>query len=201
MNTMTNTPAAPTDAAPEDADALVLAALAADAQGDSERSTTLLQRSLALRHFNPHAHYLLGTAFAEAGRNGDAVLHMTTAVEQAPQLAEARLQLGLLWLTLDNPATAVAVLSPLTTLPADSALHQFGAALVCVGEGRVEAACAALRAGLAIGCGNAPLMGDMRVLLERLEQNSAGDATAQAELRTLQHGMAISAYSGGSGDR
>jgi len=195
---MSTTQPPQTDDVPDDADALVAAALAADAQGDGERSNALLHRSLALRHFNPHAHYLLGTAFAAEGRSGDAVLHMTTAVEQAPQLAEARLQLGLLWLTLDNPATAAGVLRPLLELPAQGALHHFGAALVFVAENRVADACDALRQGLAIGCANAPLMGDMRTLLGRLEQ---GAADADAELRAMQHGMAISAYGGSPDER
>jgi tetratricopeptide (TPR) repeat protein len=181
---------------PADARALLVAAIAADAEGNADRFLELLRRSVAAEHLNPNAHYLLGAEYAERGAHGDAVLHLTTAVEQAPQLHEARLQLGLLWLTLDNYATASAVLQPLRALPEEQVLHHFGNALCELAEGRVVECCAAVRRGLEIGSPNVPLLADMGRLLQRLELGNAS-ADAEEALRSVQHGMAISAYSGG----
>ena len=169
-------------------------AMAIDARGDADRAAELLHRSIALQPVNPFAHYLLGADCAERGRNGDAVLHLTTAVEQAPQLWEARLQLGLLWLTQDNLQTAADVVRPLAQLPDTTAIHHFGAALALVSGGQLGLACAALRHGLGIGCDNAPLMADMRTLLQRLEKLQPG-TDGDAALQTMQLGLAINAYS------
>jgi len=194
MNSFEPAAAHPSDS---DADALVRKALEADAQGDPDRAMALLQRSLAASSINPLAHYLIGAAHAEAGRHGDAVLHLSTAVEQAPLLAEARLQLGLLWLTLGNPSTGADVLRPLASLPSESALHHFGIALVAVAEERASDAAQSLRAGIATPCDNAALVGDMRRLLERVEAAATLPADLDAELQAAQHGLAISAYGAG----
>jgi len=190
-----------------DAQALLQAAIEANQHGDAEQALALLQQSVAAQHLNPVAHYLLGTEYAQTKRYGDAVLHMTTAVEQAPELWTARLQLGLLWLTLANPATAVAQLQPLTALPDTDALHHFGVGLTQLAGDDLAAAHAALTRGLDIGCDNSPLLGDMRLLLSSIEsamqqqQQAAAAATPApaldpATLASMQHGMAISAYTG-----
>lgn len=179
-----------------EAQQLLEEAMATDARGDADRAAELLRRSIALQPVNPFAHYLLGADCAERGVNGDAVLHLTTAVEQAPRLWEARLQLALLWLTQDNLRTAASVAGPLQELPDTTAMHHFGAALSLAANGQAGLACAALRQGLAIGCDNAPLMADMRTLLQRLEQSQPG-RDQEADLQTMQIGLAINAYSGG----
>ncbi len=178
-----------------EAQRLLEEAMAVDAQGDADRCAQLLRESIALQPVNPFAHYLLGADLVVRGQHGDAVLHMTTAMEQAPQLWEARLQLGLLWLTLDNLQTAATVAQPLTALPDTTAMHHFGAALSLIAAGQVGLASAALRHGLAIGSDNVPLMGDMRTLLQRLEQ-AQQSASQESDLQVMQLGMAISAYAG-----
>jgi Flp pilus assembly protein TadD len=187
-------------ASTDDAHGLLLAALAADAEGDADRSLALLRQSVEAQPVNPYAHHLIGAELAARGAHGDAVLHLTTAIEQGPQMHEARLQLGLLWLTLGNLATASTVLQPLLALPADNGLHHFGLALCELAAGDPVAARASLRRGLEAGTANAPLMGDMTMLLRRLEQEVPGADTEEA-LRSVQHGMAISAYAGGTTDR
>jgi tetratricopeptide (TPR) repeat protein len=175
---------------------LLRAAMAAEAAGDADQATLLLRQSVAQQPVNPVAHYLLGVDCAQRGQHGDAVLHLTLTVEQAPDLWEARLQLGLLWLLLGNPGSASAALQPLVnTLPDAAALHHFGAALLAMAADRTEDACAALQRGLQIGCDNAPLMADMRRLLQQL--SSASGPASEADRIALQHGIAISAYAGG----
>jgi tetratricopeptide (TPR) repeat protein len=194
-----NTPSTP------DAQALLQAAIEANQRGDAERALGLLRQSVAARHLNPIAHYLLGTEYAQAQRYGDAVLHLTSAVEQAPELFTARLQLGLLWLTLANPATAVAQLQPLAGLPDTDALHHFGRGLVHLAGDDLPAARDALARGLAIGSDNAPLLGDMRLLVERIDAMAAsapqqqpaaapGFAPDPAALASMQRDIALSAY-------
>jgi len=178
---------------------LIEEAMAADAQGDADASAGLLRQSIALQSHNPFAHYLLGADHAARGSIGDAVLHLTKAVEQAPQLHEARLQLALLWLTQDDPRTAGDVVRPLSQLPDTTAMHHFGAALALLASDEPALACAALRQGLAIGCDNPPLMGDMRTLLQRLE-NAGRDAHQQEDRQAMQLGIAINAYAGGETD-
>lgn len=188
-----NAPPVPSSKASELLEAAVQAAQA----GEAERSFELLQRSVAASHLNPAAHYLLGADYAQRQRYGDAVLHMTTAVEQAPELGVARVQLGLLWLTLKNPNASRDVLQPLLQLPSPDALRFFGEGLLALAADDLQGAAGRLAAGLEIGIANLPLMEDMRRLLDAIRVQQTGGATSTAE-PVVSHGMAISAYTGGS---
>lgn len=181
---------------------MLQAAIAAGRAGDADGALAMLQQSLALQHANPYGHYLLGAQYAQRERYGDAVLHLSTAVEQMPGLAEARLQLGLLWLTLRNPASAISQLQPLLQLPEDVAMHHCGQGLIPLAGDELAAAHVALSRGIAIGCDNAALIEDMRKLLRGIEAAQPA-ATVAASLSTrpellasVQHDLAISAYKG-----
>lgn len=176
-----------------EADRLVEAAVAAGTRGDETAVDELLRRSLELAPRHPLAHYLLGAACAQRGDNGQALLHLTTAVEGAPGLPEARLQLGLLWLTTGHAQTASEVLAPLSALAGDQAVGRFGAALAALAHGAIDPAREALRQGLAQPCANAALVADMRALLQRLD-TAAAEPANDADRQALQHGMAVSAY-------
>jgi tetratricopeptide (TPR) repeat protein len=147
------------------------------------------------------AHYLLGAESAQRQRYGDAVLHMTAAVEQAPQLWVARLQLGLLWLTLANPGAARAQLQPLLELPPTDALRLFGEGLLALAADDLAGALRSLSAGLQAGVANPALMADMQRLLDATEAQLRGGAAATVpgvgNEAAVSHGMAISAYTGG----
>ena len=183
-----------------EAQRLLEAAVQAARIGDDTAALALLQRSVKESRFNPIAHYLLGAEYAQRQQYGDAVLHMTTAVEQAPELWIARLQLGLLWLTLGNPASAQAQLQPLSRLPEGDVLRRFGDALAALCRDDLRTAVEQLRAGLLTGSDNAPLMADMRRLLSAVEErlSASGAATAAQAIGDaragVSHGMAISAY-------
>ena len=192
-----------------EADRLVAAALAADAQGDASAFVDLLRRCLALDPLHVQAHYLLGADCAQDGRNGDAILHLSTAVEHAPGLAPARLQLGLLWLSTGNPRTAQQVLAPLAALPDDDVVGRFGVALSALAGNDIAAARAALHEALALPCDHPAMLADIRTVLARLEpvgeEESARNpgpgtgavqagADPDAERQALQLGLALSAY-------
>jgi len=196
----------PTSDAQQQAHALLDAAIQASLADHADQALALLCDSIGQFHVNPRAHYLLGAEYAQRQRYGDAVMHMTIAIDQAPDMAVARLQLSLLWLTLGNPTSASAQLGPLLELPADQALGRFARALACICNGDVPAAQAELTAGLALGTDNQPLMADMRRLLSALEGGAqpeavAGQAAAApAGPAQVSHGMAISVYTGNASD-
>ena len=173
--------------------------LKAAAVGDDERALELLQRSVDASHATPAAHYLLGADYAQRQRYGDAVVHLTTAVEQAPELWTARLQLGLLWLTLANPAAAVAQLRPLSALPENDASRCFGNALIALATDDLMGAKRHLSGGLQLGTASAALQADMQRVLAAIEARTpvamAAAGPMGGELATsLSHGLAISAY-------
>jgi predicted Zn-dependent protease len=181
----------PTPQLVEQAQALLGSAIAALQAGDGERALTLLQDSLAANPLNPWAHYLLGAEYAQRQRYGDAVLHFTTAVEQDPSLAAARLQLGLLWLSLGNAEAAAAPLQPLASLDEGDPLRHFARALLSLCRDDLGSASAELRHGLRLDNRNAPLAADMQRLLAAIDAS-----TAAPEVGSVSHGMAISAYTG-----
>lgn len=176
---------------------LLQSAIQALRAGDEGRSLSLLRDSVAASSFNPQAHYLLGAEYAGRKQYGDAVLHWTTAIEQDPSLTTAKLQLGLLWLTLGNPQAASVPLQPLTALPVDDAHRSFALALTALCRDDLVHAGEALREGLLLGVENAPLMSDMQRLLSaidaRLQVPPAGQAF-MTEAGHVSHDMAISVY-------
>lgn len=185
---------------------LLKAAVHAMQDGSQADAIQLLTASVAAAHVNPLAHYLLGAEFAQSRRYGDAVLHMTTAIEQSPELWEARLQLGLLWLTLQNPTAALSQLSALSALPIDNPLRSFGEGLISLAQGSVDDALTHLAAGLLARTDNPALMADMRRLKKTLEAQVKARASLPGgqlavDTAAISHGLAISAYNGGNAGR
>src|SRR6267143_4606472 len=70
------------------------------------------------------------------GRYDEAAVQLTLAVDQAPDMLAARVQLALLWLTLQAPSQCELIARPLLELPEDSAYRHFGAGLsaLCRGD-------------------------------------------------------------------
>ncbi len=195
MNTLTSDPVA---SGPAQAEALLHSALQAAHVDDDEAMMALLRDSVRAHHHNPTAHYLLGAGFAQRKQFGDAVLHMTTAVDQAPQMAVARLQLGLLWITQANPAAALAQLGPLAELPEGQAVRHFGEGLSALCRDDLATAEQQLLKGLAAECDNALLRADMQQLLAAVQARLCallpGAQLPAAEAVSVSHDMAISAY-------
>ncbi|WP_457331680.1 hypothetical protein [Rhizobacter sp. P5_C2] len=180
----------PSSTATAQLDQLAEQALAASRAGRTDQSLALWRQCVALHHELPRVHYLLGAEYAQARQYEHAVVHLSIAVEQDPAFAAARLQLGLLWLTLKAPRHAEQALAPLSQLPHDSAWFHFGAGLVALARGEVPAAEAKLADGLALPFDNAPLQADMQRLLASLRADR-GSATPQAQ---PELGLAMSAY-------
>jgi tetratricopeptide (TPR) repeat protein len=189
-----------TQAMPSDADSRqwLAQALAAEQAGDAETAFALLKRSIATADASPLAHHLAAAEFAQRGDTANALLHFTRALERAPDLHVARLQLALLWLVEDSPVAAAATLRPLLGAPPVTSIEFFASGLHALTRVDVPAAIAALDRGVALGSDNAALLDDMRKLRTRLAA-AVPPTDVDDDLTAARHGLAIGAYEN-SGD-
>jgi tetratricopeptide (TPR) repeat protein len=74
---------------------------------------------------NAELRYLLGAELAERREYPEAVAQMRTALDINPRLHFARLQLGLLYLTMSQPDDSLTVWAPLEELEETAALKAF----------------------------------------------------------------------------
>jgi tetratricopeptide (TPR) repeat protein len=74
---------------------------------------------------NAELHYLLGAELAQRSEYPEAVAQMRTALDINPKLHFARLQLGLLYLTMSQPDDSLATWAPLEDLEETAALKAF----------------------------------------------------------------------------
>jgi tetratricopeptide (TPR) repeat protein len=186
----------PTDTSP--AEALFRQGIDLSRQGRSDEAIAAWSQAVKLAPVFPHAHHLLGAELAHVQRYGDAVVHLTLAADQAPELLAARVQLALLWLTLQSAAQAQAAALPLLSLPEDSAYRHFGLALTALCTGDQAAAVQSLKDAQARAVDNAPLAADMNLLLQALSQ-AAGTVVSGEPRKApgeVDHQAAISLYAG-----
>src|SRR5512138_2338046 len=116
---------------------------------------------------NGELRYLLGAELAQRGEYEQAAIELTTAVELQPTLHVARLQLGLLYLTLARPSDALAAWSPLET-QADGAYPKlFKHGLECLIRDDFAGCIARLEQGIAANTVNAPLNRDMALIIDK----------------------------------
>lgn len=148
-------------------------ALLAVRQGKHDEAIEHLKAVLETEPDNGVAHFLLGATYAEIAMPERAEASMRAALEHAPDLHIARLQLGLLLIKLGR-SEAVAELEPLLALPQVDELHWFGRALQHVSQEDAASAIEAIERGLACEVENPDLHDSMRSMLERLR--SADDA-------------------------
>ena len=184
-------PTPPFSHADAESQALLAQALAAEQAGDADAAFSLLQRSIATPAPSPLAHHLAGAEFAQRNDIGNAVLHFSRALELAPELHIARLQLALLWLTQSSPRSAAATLQPLLDANDETSMGHFARALAALARDDAATAMAWLDSGLAAGHPNAALIGDMRAMRSRL---AAALYATDPDITTMRHGLAIGAY-------
>ena len=119
---------------------------------------------------NPHdakLRYLLGAELAQHQQYPRAVAEMKEALVQMPDLHTARLQLGLLLLTLGQPAAAMAVWSSLERLPEGSPLRMFKQGLEALIRDDFNECIRFIEAGILRNSENAPLNHDMRLIVDK----------------------------------
>ena len=127
---------------------------------------------------NGRLRYLLGAEMAQQRDYAGAVLELSAAIALDPFLHAARLQLGLLHLTRNEPQHMLTVLAPLEELQDDSPLKHFKRGLEALARDDLSSCLAALRHGIGLNTQNAALNRDMALIVERV-QALVDDRSAQ----------------------
>jgi tetratricopeptide (TPR) repeat protein len=121
---------------------------------------------------NAELRYLLGAELAQRREYPEAVAQMRTALDINPKLHFARLQLGLLYLTLSQPDDSLAVWAPLEDLEETAALKSFKRGLEALIRDDFPACIGHLQRGIDLNKQNATLNDDMSQLIERVRDGS-----------------------------
>jgi tetratricopeptide (TPR) repeat protein len=129
-----------------------------------------LRRAAVADPRNGEIRYLLGAELAQQRRYDEAVLELSAAVALNPLLHMARLQLGLLHLTMAQPQHATAVLAPLESLEDDAALKHFKRGLEALMVDDFQSSIDSLERGMELNRDNVPLNADMRMLVGRIKE-------------------------------
>jgi tetratricopeptide (TPR) repeat protein len=169
-------------------------ALAASTGNDSEASIGYLKRAIALDDRMAEPHYLLGAEYAGKGSYDLAVSEMQAALARKPELAAARFQLGLLFLTLARVEEAATTWGLLDMLPHEHPLYLFKSGLLHMIQERFDKAAMFLKEGIAGNSENPALNRDMQLLLEEISRKQAeASGAAIASAADAQHFL-VSSY-------
>jgi tetratricopeptide (TPR) repeat protein len=121
---------------------------------------------------NAELRYLLGAEHAQRHEYPEAVAAMRSALEINPQLHFARLQLGLLYLTMSQPDHSLAVWAPLEELDENAALKAFKRGLEALIRDDFPTCIGFLNQGIDHNKHNTTLNDDMSQLIERVRDGS-----------------------------
>ena len=121
---------------------------------------------------NAELHYLLGAELAERREYPEAVTQMRTALDINPRLHFARLQLGLLYLTMSQPDDSLAIWAPLEELEESAALKAFKRGLEALIRDDFKSCIGFLQQGIDLNKQNATLNDDMSQLIDRVRDGS-----------------------------
>lgn len=139
---------------------------------------------------NGELRYLLAAEMAQQRDYESAVLEFSAALALNPLLHIARLQLGLLHLTLAQPHHAIGVLGPLEDLDDASALKHFKRGLEALIADDFEACVTHMKAGIALNGENAPLNRDMSLILQKataaLDQEKNSSTQQDTDERSIR---------------
>jgi tetratricopeptide (TPR) repeat protein len=121
---------------------------------------------------NAELRYLLGAELAHMREYPEAVTQMRTALDINPKLHFARLQLGMLYLTMSQPDDSLVVWAPLEELDESAALKAFKRGLEALIRDDFPACIGHLQRGIDLNKQNATLNDDMSQLIERVRDGS-----------------------------
>jgi tetratricopeptide (TPR) repeat protein len=119
---------------------------------------------------NAELRYLLGAELAQQKDYDAAVVEMNAALALDPNLHFARFQLGLLYLTLAQPANSLATWAPLEELDEMAALKYFKRGLEALIRDDFDTCVGLLRQGIKLNKHNAPLNHDMTQVIDRVDE-------------------------------
>ena len=117
---------------------------------------------------NAELRYLLGAELAERREYPEAVVQMRTALDINPKLHFARLQLGLLYLTMSQPDDSLAIWAPLEDLEETAALKAFKRGLEALIRDDFSTCIGYLQQGIDLNKQNATLNDDMTQLIAKV---------------------------------
>src|SRR5678815_5769155 len=121
---------------------------------------------------NAELRYLLGAELAQRHEYPEAVAQMRTALDINPKLHFARLQLGLLYLTMSRPDDSLAIWAPLEELEETAALKAFKRGLEALIRDYFSTCIGFLQRGIDLNKHNATLNDDMTQLIEKVRDGS-----------------------------
>jgi tetratricopeptide (TPR) repeat protein len=146
---------------------------------------------------NAELRYLLGAELAQRREYPEAVASIRTALDINPKLHFARLQLGLLYLTMSQPDHSLAVWAPLEDLEETAALKAFKRGLEALIRDDFPTCIGYLQRGIDLNKQNATLNDDMTQLIARVRDGSViappapsgngGDFSRYAETSHTRH--------------
>jgi hypothetical protein len=134
-----------------------------------DHSLAQLRRAVLDDPRNGEKRYLLGAELAERRDYDSAVLEMSAAIALSPFLHVARLQLGLLHLTMAQPHHTAAVLAPLEDLDDGSPFKHFKRGIEALMVDDFVNCVRELEQGIELNRQNAPLNKDMQLIIERVK--------------------------------
>jgi tetratricopeptide (TPR) repeat protein len=149
--------------------------LAATLMAEVSMDSPELQRlhaAIAREPGNAELRYLLGAELAQRREYPEAVVQMRTALDINPKLHFARLQLGLLYLTMSQPDDSLAIWAPLEELDESAALKAFKRGLEALIRDDFSACIGYLQKGIDLNKQNATLNDDMSQLIEKVRDGS-----------------------------
>ncbi len=119
---------------------------------------------------NAELRYLLGAELAQQREYDAAVIEMRTALELNPNMHFARLQLGLLYLTMSQPNDSIEIWAPLEQLEETAALKAFKRGLEALIRDDFPACINYLQQGIRLNTQNDPLNQDMSTIVARVRE-------------------------------
>jgi len=128
---------------------------------------------------NAELRYLLGAEHAQRREYPEAVEQMLTVLDIDPKMHFARLQLGMLYLTMSQPDNSLAIWAPLEELDENAALKAFKRGLEALIRHDFPACIGFLQRGIALNKQNAPLNHDMTQLIDSVRDGSVIAAPAK----------------------
>ena len=133
-----------------------------------QRLRAAIQRDPA----NAELRYLLGAELAQLQEYPEAVVAIRSALDINPKLHFARLQLGLLYMTMAQPDVSLTVWAPLEELDETAALKAFKRGLEALIRDDFPTCIGYLQQGIDLNKHNATLNDDMTQLIARVKDGS-----------------------------
>lgn len=176
---------------------LLQLSLEADRNGDSATSLAYLKEAGSRPDASAEALLMLGASYASLRMYDRAATAMEAAIVANPQLAIARFQLGLLYLSSGDGPRANDVLVALDDLEEDKCLFHFGRGLRHLLADEFGDALRYLQRGIELNLDNPALNADMQRIIDDINKLPEEQRQQSAGADSSQHVM-LSAYTGRS---